>query len=386
MLDRWMRLLMLLAALAGGTVLGACSGGGGGSTGTAPVITLQPTDTTVLSGQTATYSVAATASPAPTYQWRRNGVNIDGATADTYVTPAVALTDGGATYSVVVSNSQGVATSANALLGVNAVTTAEKRNLIDLAVLTAELYLAALAPFELEEEWVLLEPTTVCQSGVGAATLNGVPAFAGQELPVSGTLAATFTNCMMVDGTSFSGTASVVYEFPDPCNCWDGTATFTMTDMRRTTRDNGAIERDYTVNGVGTIVATSASTPSEETISFSATPNAGASLRNELTGLTATFASGGMNVLLGVDTSDNFRLNLAWDRITTTIAGVSYVADGFYELTSDTQGNFTSATGSVNFTANGVSIGRIYVTNAGVFVEVDGVSQPAKAPSRRRSL
>jgi hypothetical protein len=63
------------------------------------------------------------------YQWRKSGVNISGATASSYTTPATALADNGALFSVVVSNTAGTATSNNAALTVISTTTANNRKL-----------------------------------------------------------------------------------------------------------------------------------------------------------------------------------------------------------------------------------------------------------------
>ena len=50
-------------------------------------ITRQPTQVVVTSGQTASFSVGVTANPEPTYQWRRFGQPIAGATAASYQIP-----------------------------------------------------------------------------------------------------------------------------------------------------------------------------------------------------------------------------------------------------------------------------------------------------------
>ncbi len=85
----------------------------------APTITTQPTPRTVSVGETATFSVVATGVPAPSYQWRKNGSPIAGATSASYTTPATAASDDGAIFTVVVTNSQGSVTSAGARLTVN---------------------------------------------------------------------------------------------------------------------------------------------------------------------------------------------------------------------------------------------------------------------------
>ena len=85
----------------------------------APTITTQPGNQTVTAGQTATFAVVAAGTSPLSYQWRKNGANIAGATAASYTTPATATTDSGSTFAVVASNTAGTATSAAATLMVN---------------------------------------------------------------------------------------------------------------------------------------------------------------------------------------------------------------------------------------------------------------------------
>ncbi|MGD0941422.1 MAG: fibronectin type III domain-containing protein, partial [Terracidiphilus sp.] len=85
---------------------------------TAPTITTQPVAQTVDAGQTATFSMVATGSPAPTYQWYENGAAISGATAFSYTTPATTLANSGETFYVVVTNSGGSVTSSTVALTV----------------------------------------------------------------------------------------------------------------------------------------------------------------------------------------------------------------------------------------------------------------------------
>ncbi len=87
-------------------------------------IDTQPADQSVVAPAAATFTVVATGHPLSdplSYQWRRNGVNIDGATSASYMTSATtAAADDGATFSCVVSNSVTEATSNAATLTVNA--------------------------------------------------------------------------------------------------------------------------------------------------------------------------------------------------------------------------------------------------------------------------
>ncbi len=86
-----------------------------------PSISVQPTNTTAAVGGSATFFVAANGQNL-TYQWQRNGIDIPGATADTYVLSNVSATDAGATFDAVVTNDSGTSTSANATLTVQPTT------------------------------------------------------------------------------------------------------------------------------------------------------------------------------------------------------------------------------------------------------------------------
>lgn len=86
----------------------------------APTITTHPANQTVFSGQTATFSVSASGTAPLSYQWRKNGINVSGATAFNYTTPVTVVGDSGTLYSVVVTNAGGSATSNNATLTVQA--------------------------------------------------------------------------------------------------------------------------------------------------------------------------------------------------------------------------------------------------------------------------
>lgn len=84
---------------------------------TIPTISAQPTNQMVASGSVASFSVSAFGQPAPSFQWRKDGTSIPGATNGSLTIPNAALADSGA-YSVIVSNSAGVVVSSNAVLAV----------------------------------------------------------------------------------------------------------------------------------------------------------------------------------------------------------------------------------------------------------------------------
>ncbi len=96
------------------------TGTGSTTSAVAPSITTQPASQTVTAGQTAAFTVAATGTAPLTYQWKKNGTAISGATSSSYTTPATTSSDNGAQFTVTVSNSAGSVTSNAATLTVNA--------------------------------------------------------------------------------------------------------------------------------------------------------------------------------------------------------------------------------------------------------------------------
>ena len=88
-----------------------------GSAATAPAFTTQPQSQTVTAGGSVTFTSAASGSPAPTYQWSKDGTPIAGATSASFTKASVAAGDAG-TYTVVATNSAGSATSNGAVLTV----------------------------------------------------------------------------------------------------------------------------------------------------------------------------------------------------------------------------------------------------------------------------
>lgn len=84
---------------------------------TAPAVATPPASVIATLGQRAEFSVVASGTPAPTYQWLRNGAPAAGATAATLTIPNVTAADLG-TYTVRLTNVVGSVTSAGAVLAV----------------------------------------------------------------------------------------------------------------------------------------------------------------------------------------------------------------------------------------------------------------------------
>ncbi len=88
----------------------------------APTITLEPTDTTILIGSSATFQVQASGTTL-SYQWQKNGVDISDATLPTYSLIPASLLENGDQYSVKISNQVGSVDSRTAILNITSIGT-----------------------------------------------------------------------------------------------------------------------------------------------------------------------------------------------------------------------------------------------------------------------
>lgn len=116
-------LLAGLLACGGGGSGPPNPGGGGGGNNVAPSITAQPSNTTVNEGQQASFTAAATGTPAPTLQWERSADGtawgaLGGATAASFALTA-AKADQGAQFRLKANNLAGTATSNPGILSVH---------------------------------------------------------------------------------------------------------------------------------------------------------------------------------------------------------------------------------------------------------------------------
>lgn len=171
---------------------------------TAPAITTQPTDVSVLPGQTATFTAAASGTT-PTVKWQSSTdgttfADIAGATSTSYTTPATALTDSGKKFRAVFTNSAGTATSnAAALTVVNTVPTqpsgsdAGKVTIADPAQGATSVVIAAGASHagQVLQAWGWSDPTnlgTVTLDASGNASVNIAGLAAGATHTIALTL------------------------------------------------------------------------------------------------------------------------------------------------------------------------------------------------------
>ncbi len=119
-----------------------------------PSIGTQPQDQTVIVGSPASFIVVATGTAPLSYQWRKNGTNIVGATTATNSIASAQITNAGV-YSVVVTNVAGSITSAPAILTVNVAPTItlDPQNLTVSAGAPASFWVVAAGTSPLSYQW-----------------------------------------------------------------------------------------------------------------------------------------------------------------------------------------------------------------------------------------
>jgi hypothetical protein len=83
----------------------------------APFLTTQPLSQTITIGNDVTFTAGANGIPSPTFQWRRNGATISGATGASYTKTGVGVDDA-ASYTVLATNTVGSVASSAAVLSV----------------------------------------------------------------------------------------------------------------------------------------------------------------------------------------------------------------------------------------------------------------------------
>ena len=190
----------------------------------APAITSQPASLTVTAGQAASFSVAASGTAPLTYQWKKSGTAISGATGATYTIAATTSSSAGS-YSVTVTNSAGSATSNAATLTVNA---------------------AAAAPA------ITSQPASLTVTAGQAASFS---------VAASGT--SPFTYQWKKSGTAISGATSATYTIAATTSASAGSYSVTVTNSAGSATSNAAT---LTVNAVAAVAPTITTQPAPLTV------------------------------------------------------------------------------------------------------------------------
>lgn len=152
---------------------------GGGPPTTLPAITQEPIDDTVIAGETAKFTVAASGSAPLAYQWRRKGDTTVLSSAAELTLPATTLPQDNEIYQCIVKNSTGQDTSREATLRVLPVPVPARITTepVDAAVIegtTANFSLQAVGDTTLVYRWRKVGDTTVLSSVASLALANTV--------------------------------------------------------------------------------------------------------------------------------------------------------------------------------------------------------------------
>jgi beta-lactam-binding protein with PASTA domain len=152
------------------------------SAGSAPHITAQPRNISVLAGQPATFTVEANGTAPLSYQWTLAGATISGATSASYTTGATSLQQSGGQYAVLVGNSAGIVSSANAILTVNTPSTTTTTAISSTVALTSPtLTLDGVATIDFTGQ-AELEGQTVSIARIIDTNINSLAADQGIDL------------------------------------------------------------------------------------------------------------------------------------------------------------------------------------------------------------
>ena len=306
-----------------------------------PSITAQPANQTVNVGQTATFAVTATGTATLTYQWKKNGAAISGATSASYTTPATASSDSGASFTVTVTNGFGNVTSNAATLTVNIppTITAQPGNQTVAVGQTATFTVAATGSGTLTYQWKkngtavsgatsasYTTPATAgsdngasftvtitgnsgnITSNAATLTVNAPPSIASQ--PTSQTVNAGQTATFAVTA---SGTATLTYQWSKNGSAIGGATSASYTTPATASADNGAQFTVTVSNAAGNVTSSSATL----------TVNTGTFILNASTSsLSFSSVTIGSNSILGVTFTNAGNANV-------TIAGVSISGAGY---------------------------------------------------------
>lgn len=341
-----------------------------------PTITAQPGNQTVAVGQTATFSVAATGSGTLTYQWKKNGTAIGGATSASYTTPVTAGSDNGASFTVTVTGSTGNITSNAAILTVNAPPsiTAQPVNQTVNAGQTATFTVTAAGTAPLTYQWnkngaaiggatsaSYTTPATAASdsgasftvtvtNGLGSITSNAatltvnvVPTITTQ--PVSQTVTAGQTATFTVGAT---GSGTLTYQWKKNGTAIGGATSASYTTPATVASDSGALFT-VTVTGTNSITSNAATLtvnvpPSITTQPISKTVNVGQTATFSVTAsgtATLTYQWKKNGAAIGGATSASY---------TTPVTAASDTGASFTVTVTNAAGNVTSNAATLTVT------------------------------------
>ena len=284
-----------------------------------------------------------------TYQWRKNGASIAGATSSSYKTPATTTADNGVTFAVVASNAAGNATSTSATLTVNSapapaiqlsstsisfandvVNAPASQALVITNSGTATLSISQIsatgAPFSVSG---FLLPLNVNAGQKTTVTVTFSPTSAGT---VSGSLSIVSNAPTSPSSVSLSGSAvaathtlSISPTSLSFGNVTTGTSSATQAVTITNTGNSSVIISSITLSGTGYSMSAGGSpvtlTPSQAlTLSVSFDPTAAGAVNGSISVASNASGSPATVSLSGTGVRQN-SVALAWNASTSAVAG-----------------------------------------------------------------
>ena len=376
-----------------------------------PAIGTQPASQTVAAGQTASFSVIATGNGPLTYQWKKNGTDISGATSSTYTTPVNSSADTGAMYAVNVSNGAGTVTSSNATLTVSAAPGApvigtQPANQSVAAGQTAKFSVTATGNGTLTYQWqkngtdisgatssTYTTPITVIgDTGAQYSVVvgNSADKVASSKATLTVTAAAVApaittqpANQSVTEGqtATFSviatGTGTLTYQWKKGDTAIPGATSSTYTTPATSNADNAAVFTVVVTNGTGSATSSNATltvnVPPAITVQPTAqTITAGAMATFSVTAtgtgtLSYQWKKNGINITGGTGATTS----------SYTTPAMGYAGNGavYSVVVSDSAGTTTSSTATLTVSKSSTAQSYGYVANAsdGLFTKEECV-------------
>ncbi len=245
----------VLATTFGLLAMSGCSGGWGDLK---PTVAVQGHGETVTAGQRATFTVTATGTGPFTYQWYVNGVAINGATSNSYTTPATNMSNNGSVYTVSVTNAGGTVMSPGYPLSVN-----PKVPTLAFAPVASQAYGAApltvsatsassgAVTYSVISGPATISGDTVTLTGVGTVVLGASQAANGNYTAATAT--TSFAVAPKVPTLAFASIASQTYSAApfavSATSASSGAVTYSVISGPATIAGN-----TVTLTGVGTVV------------------------------------------------------------------------------------------------------------------------------------
>jgi RHS repeat-associated protein len=335
---------------------------------TAPAITSQPANVTQCAGTNATFSVTASGTGL-TYQWRKGGTAINGATSASYTISGITSAHAGS-YDVVVTNAGGSVTSNVATLALTAATA------ITTQPVSVSKGVGSSATFSV----VATGAALTYQWRKGSTAISGATSASYTINPIASTHAGSYD--VVVTGTCGAVTSSAatltIVAAPtittQPANvtqCAGTNATFSVTASgtgltyqwrKGGTVINGATSASYTISGI-----TSANAGSYDVV----VTNAGGSVTSNAATLALTAATAittqPVSVSKGVGSSATFSvvatgaaLTYQWRKGSTAISGATSASYTINPIASTHAGSYdvvvTGTCGAVTSSAATLTI------------------------------